>query len=133
MKSFTALLFLVLLALSGCNQPEPVSKNTPPSWIMNPNQSGKIGAVGSANRVYSGKASDKRKLAISRALDELSLQQGVKVEMSMTKVDKLSNNRSSVNMEANSNYSTSKTISAHIEDMWESPTSKELFIWMVLD
>lgn len=134
MKGFFTLVVFIVLTFTGCNQqPEPVSKNTPPSWIMNPNQGGKNGAVGSANRVYDGKTSTKRKLAITRALDELSLQQGVKVQMSMTKVDKVSQNKSSMQMDADSSYSADTTISAHIEDIWESPTSKELFVWMVLD
>jgi len=122
------------MAFSGCNQAEPkVSKNTPPSWIMNPNQGGKNGAIGSANRVYDGKTSTKRKLAITRALDELSLQQGVKVQMTMSKKEQVTNDRVKTDMKVDSSYSANTTVTAHIEDAWQDPTSQELFIWMVMD
>jgi hypothetical protein len=133
MKSFFTLIILVMFGFTGCNQPEPKISSSTPSWILNPNQNGKIGAIGSAGMVYDGKTSTKRKLAITRALDELSLQQGVKVQLSMTKTEQLSNDRTSVNMNANSSYKSNETITAHIEAVWENPKNKELFIWMVMD
>lgn len=133
MGKLLTLVLLVLLTLSGCSRQKLVPNSTPPTWIMNPNQGGKTGAVGSSNRVYDGKRSTKRTLAITRALDELSLQKGVKVQMNMTKVDKVSNNKSTMSMDTDSTYEADATITAHIEDAWENPISKELFIWMVLD
>lgn len=134
MKGIFALFIVVLITLTGCQkQPEVVDKNARPSWILNPNQKGKIGAVGAAGRTYDQKISSQRKLAISRALDELSLQQGVKVEMSMTKKDVVTNDRSSTDMRSNSNYKTSSTITAHIEAAWSDPLSGEFFVWMVID
>lgn len=134
MKIFTYSLILTVLILTGCNQPKPTaSPSTPPSWIMNPNQGGKIGAVGSANRVYDGKTSTKRQLAITRALDELSLQQGVKVKMSMTKSEQVTNDRVQSKVDVDATYSANTTVTAHIEAMWQDPLSAELFIWMVVD
>jgi len=135
-------LFAILLTFVGCNsQPTPqnsaeatnVSENSEPSWILNPNQGGKIGAVGSAMRTYDQKLSSQRKLAITRALDELSLQKGVKVNMSLLKQDVYKNDRGSSSMDVNASYKTNNKISAHIEAVYKDKLSGELFIWMVMD
>ena len=122
---------LLLLVLSGCHsQPNPT---TPPSWILNPNKDGRNGAVGSAMRTYDQKTSTQRKLAITRALDELSLQQGVKVEMNLTKHESYNNSRMNTKMDVDSKYKTNNTITAHIEDVYKDKNSGELFIWMVMN
>lgn len=135
MKSLLSSILLVSLMLfAGCGaQPAPAKTNAQPSWILNPNQNGKTGAIGVAGRTYDQKVSSQRKLAITRALDELSLQQGVKVELNMSKRDVVTNDRSSTSMDTKSDYKASATITAHIEDVWENRSSGELYIWMVLD
>lgn len=125
---------VVLLVLAGCNsQPAPTKASGAPSWITNPNQNNKIGAVGSSMRTYDQKRSTQRKLAISRALDELSLQRGVKVEMSMTKEESYQNGSGNTQMEIEASYAANTEITAHIEDIYEDKISGELFIWMVID
>ncbi|NPA59440.1 MAG: hypothetical protein GXO30_03075 [Epsilonproteobacteria bacterium] len=104
-----------------------------PYWILNPNQNGKIGAVGSAMRTYDQKLSSQRKLAITRALDELSLQKGVKVSMRLLKEDIYQNNRGSSTMDVNASYNTNNSISAHIQAIYKDKLSGELFIWMLMD
>lgn len=134
MKRIFIFFILVLITTTGCQkQPVVVDKNTKPSWILNPNQQGKVGAIGVAGRTYDQKISTQRKLAISRALDELSLQQGVKVEMSMKKQDTLMNNHSSTSMNSESSYKTSSTIAAHIQAVWSNPISGDFYVWMVLN
>ena len=130
----TSLIF-VLVMFAGCaSQPAPSSYVVQePSWVMNPNQDGKIGAIGVAAKTYDQKLSTQRKLAITRALDELTLQQGVRVEMNMDKREVLSNDRSTVNVDAKSTYSAASTVTAHIEDVWKNKISDELYIWMVMD
>lgn len=93
---------------------------------------GKIGAVGSSYVHYKG-TPYQRKVAITRALDELSLQQGVKVEVNMQKIEHITNNKAKVDLKVDASYNASATISAHIEDVWRDPSSKEIFIWMVLN
>ena len=71
--------FFILFFLSACQ-----SKQTPlpvqePQWINAPMKEGEIGAVGSAKVHFKGKTAQ-RKLAISRALDELAQQSGVSVK-----------------------------------------------------
>ncbi|MEA3330971.1 MAG: hypothetical protein U9Q29_04675 [Campylobacterota bacterium] len=134
MKSLLTSFILLLVVLSGCSQPAPQSYKTPkPKWISNPSMDGNIGAIGIASRTYDQKESTKRKIAIARALDELTLQQGVKVEMSMTKRDVSTNESSSTLVDVKSAYEASSTVTAHIEQVWENPLSGELFIWMVMD
>ncbi|MBU1989260.1 hypothetical protein KJ691_00800 [bacterium] len=135
MKLIFTSIILALLVLTGCNtQPvkEKNSKFDQPSWIMKPSQNGKIGAVGTAYRHYKGLAYQ-RKLAITRALDELTLQQGVKVNLRMEKEVQVVNDRASSSLDVKSDYTANNTITAHIEEIWQDPMSQEFFVWMVLD
>ena len=140
MKSFYKLLFYVTflvigsVMISGCGE-TPRPANAKPAWILNPNQNGHIGAVGVAGRGYDMRVSTQRKLAIQRALDELALQQGVKVKLSMQKEEHLRGNKATVAMDSTGTYQTTNNgaISAHIEDVWEDKISGEIYIWLVLD
>ena len=127
--------FVFLLgSLSGCGEtPSPAVQK--PAWVLNPAMGGKTGAVGVAGRTYDQKVSTQRKLAIGRALDELALQQGVKVELKMDKEEHATKDTSSVAMNSTSSYQTNSAsaITAHIEKVWQDPYTKELYIWLVLD
>ena len=125
-------LIVLLLLFTGCNS-QPVPTEPPPSWVLNPNQDGKNGAVGSAMRTYDQKTSTHRKLAITRALDELSLQRGVKVEMNLLKQESYENGRGNTKLDVDASYQANGTITAHIEEVYKDEISGELFIWMVLD
>lgn len=135
MKALFVSLLLCSLLLTGCNsQPAPtINKSAEPSWVMNPNQDGKSGAVGVAGRTYDQKISTQRKLAITRALDELTLQRGVKVQLSMNKKEIVENERSSTHLDQQSSYDASSAITAHIEQAWKNPLTGDIFIWMVID
>ncbi|WP_321779193.1 hypothetical protein [Sulfurimonas sp.] len=126
--------FLLLFVLVGCNsQPAPSASNGTPTWILNPNQDGKNGAVGSSMRTYDQKMSSQRRLAITRALDELSLQRGVKVQMSMTKQESYTNGKGNTRINVGANYQTNNMITAHIQKIYQDKISGELFVWMVID
>ena len=133
MKIFLLISFIIL-AFNACSLSEPLAKqNTKPSWINNPNQKNFTGSVGIANIHHKGFV-HQRKLAISRALDELALQKGVIVSLSMRKSEKVKNNKISTNVETQSSYETANTkLTAHIEDVWQDGASKALFVWLVLD
>jgi len=135
MRIFLASFVLLLLLLSGCNSQPEVKKNNncEPSWVMNPNQDGKSGAIGIAGRTYDQKPSSQRSLAITRALDELSLQQGVKVQLSINKEEVVNNDRSTTHLDQQSSYDASSTVTAHIEEVWTNPLSGDIYIWMVVD
>jgi len=125
------LLFFVLLAVfTGCTNVEPAK---PPQWILDPSYTGKVGAVGTANRHYKGLAYQ-RKLAITRALDELALQTGVSVSLRMQKKEHIENDKISSVMDTDSSYvSNKKQITAHIEAAWQDPKTEEFFVWLVKD
>jgi len=135
MKALLSILTLLLL-LSGCGGSEPTAKKDPnakPEWIYNPSSQGKIGAVGTSGRTYDQSPSSQRKLAIQRALDELSLQQGVKVTLRMQKHESVTNDHASLSVDQKSSYSAKSTVSAHIQDIWMDRQNEILYVWMVLN
>ena len=133
MRVFFVILLLIL-TFNACSQHEAkVSNRTKPSWINNPNQDGLNGSVGLADIHYKG-VSYQRKLAISRALDELALQKGVLVSLNMQKKERIKNEQLSSDMKVQSSYETQNAkLTAHIQDAWQDTTSKRLYIWLVLD
>lgn len=135
MQKLHLIVVALFLLFSGCSSTPPQPKNTAgmPAWVMQPNLNGKIGAIGVAGRTYDQRISSQRKLAITRALDELSLQQGVTVELQMHKEEVVSNSRASINVQAKSSYTANNTVSANIQEVWIDRTSGEVYVWMVLD
>jgi len=135
MRYILILSFLTLLFMSGCgSSPQPIStKCEDKAWMLNPNHNDNLGAVGSAMKTYDQKTSTQRSLAITRALDELSLQRGVKVKLNMEKIEIVKNDKATTSLESTSTYSTNNKITAHIEDVCKDKLSGELFIWMLLD
>ena len=129
------LLSLVSFGVAGCGSSPQPQKSGKPAWVLNPNYNGKRGAVGVAGKTYDQRASSQRKLAIQRALDELAMQQGVKVDLVMSKEEHLRNSSASTSMDSSSQYKTTnkKSITAHIEDIWQDPYTGELYVWLVLD
>ncbi len=128
-----SILALILL-LSACSATKAkIEKNPRPQWIDSPYIAGKITAVGSSHIHYKGKNAQ-RKLAISRAIDELAVQQGVHVSTYTTRHDKKSDGRYSAKSDIYSfQTSDNKTVHAHIKAVWSDPETDELFIWMVAD
>ena len=125
-------LFFTLLLFSGCFGIGATHTHKP-SWINNPNQGSSRGAVGVSSRTYDQRVSTQRTLAISRALDELSLQQGVQVTLSMQRDERVENDRARSKMHTQSGYEATSTVTAHIADIYTDPISGELYVWMVLD
>ncbi len=129
-------LFGTGICFNGCNGSSPKAESSSkPRWILNPNIDGKTGAVGVAGRTYDQRISTQRKLAIQRALDELAMQQGVKVKLKMTKEEIESNGNVSTTSDTKSSYETTNNsaITAHIEDIWQDNITGEIYIWLVLD
>ncbi len=128
---FTSLIVLLLFACS--SQPTVAHNTKEPSWILNPSQDGKIGAIGIAGRTYDQKMSTQRKLAITRALDELTLQKGVKVNLKMKKSELVTNDRSNTSLNTQTSYGATSNITAHIESVYKDSYTGEIYVWMVLD
>ena len=130
MRRLYAALFSLALLVSCASSPSPDAK---PSWIAHATKEGKIGAIGVAGRTYDQSFSTQRKLAITRALDELSLQQGVEVKLNLQKSEQSTNTTSHTRIEEKSSYSASNSVTAHIEDVWMDKSTNEFYVWMVLD
>ena len=129
---FKIILIFGFLILGGCAQNSP-KVDTKPKWINNPYLTHKTAAVGSAKTHYYGEAAQ-RKLAISRALDELASQQGVRVSSKVTRHDHRDGSRTSAKSDIYSFQTTdNKVVHAHIEDTWRDPRTDELFIWMIAE
>jgi len=124
-------LLLTLLLLSACNgRPAPVIE---PAWVYKPNIYAKTGAVGSSKPHYEGKTVQRR-LAISRALDELAQQSGVEVGNIIMRRESSSAIYASSTTQIHSTQSSSgNTINAHIEEVWVHPKTKEMFVWLLAD
>ena len=134
MNTIFVSLVLSLLVFVGCNsQPTPITVPKQPSWVLDPMQNGKTGAVGIAGRTYDQKVSTQRKLAITRALDELTLQKGVEVNLNMSKRELVQNERSSSKLDTKTTYKASATVTAHIEALYKDNYTGEIYVWMVLD
>ena len=134
MQSFTFLVITFLL-LTGCTETvQPVSQEAQrPSWIGNPYQNGVVGAIGTAHIHFRGDA-EQRKLAISRALDELAQQQNTVVSSQIVRKESRNGMMTSSNAEIYSfQKSSGETVRAHIEAVWKDPRNGELFVWMIKD
>ena len=137
MKKVQLLVVVLLLLFAGCSSAPtpPLSKNrdSMPLWVMQPSRDGKIGAVGIAGRTYDQSLSSQRKLAITRALDELSLEQNVKVSLEMSKNESVHNSQSSLATKEHSTYKSNTKIAAHIDAIWYDKINQELYVYLLLD
>jgi len=110
--------------------PIPVEE---PHWIVQPSFDGKIGAVGSAQEHFKGKSAQRR-LAISRALDELSQQSGVEIHSTIKRSEKRDGIHTNSSAEIYTlQNSSNETIQAHIQEVWTNPRTKEIYVWLVAD
>lgn len=125
---------MVVLFLAGCGaKSTPVQEEGAPAWLYNPGMSGKIGGVGSARTHVQGKSAQ-RKLAISRALDELANQMGVKVSNVTATAAHASETGASSSMESYSlQTSDGTTVKAVIKAIWYDAPHDELHVWMVAE
>ncbi len=136
MKVFLSSIFLLMLVLSGCNNPTPAPKksvNEKPSWILNPTQNGMVGSVGIAEIHIKG-LSYQKELAAKRARIELSESQGVTVvSESAFKEQYSSDGRSSSTVKTDATFASKNIVTAHIQEVWQDKMSERIYVWMVLD
>jgi hypothetical protein len=133
------LLTIVALLFTGCNKTpepkkEPVKAETndgPPAWIDDPGRGGVVGAVGQSGPHFKGKA-EQRKLAISRAIDELAMQDTVTVDTSIAVHKRGNELSSSTNVETKSYISGSGIpVKAQIKAIWRDEADDTLYVWMI--
>lgn len=124
--------FLVSLLLLACSTTEPsMTTDKKPSWILDPNQGGVIGAVGECGVHYKGKAMQ-RKLAISRAIEELAMQGDITVDSEMSLSTEVSG-RHVKNISKSKTFVSAKGVKVHayIEEMYFDKKSEILYVWMI--
>lgn len=123
--------FLLLLLLTGCSTQKDLPPVQKPNWIDYPSSDLLIGAVGSAMPHFKGKTAQRR-LAISRAIDELAQQSGVKVQSTILRKESREGSLTQASAEVYTiQNSENKTIQAHIEAVWTHPRTQEIYVWLL--
>lgn len=134
-------IFFLIISFNACKAPHKstevkdptVLKSSMPKWILSPSQNGKVGAVGSALPHFKGKTAQRR-LAISRALDELAQQSGVNVKSTILRKEKRDGAITNSSAEVFSiQNSANKSIKAHIQEIWTNPKTEEIYVWLLAD
>ncbi len=131
-KSLLAL--LVSLMFLACSATEPsVAAGEKPSWIFDPNQGGVVGAVGQCGVHYKGKAMQRR-LATSRAIEELAMQGDITVDSEMSVSTEVSGQHVK-NRSKSKTFVSAKGVPVHayIEEMYFDKKSETLYVWMIRD
>jgi len=124
-------LFVSMMFLA-CSSAEPtLAGSEQPTWILDPNQSGAVGAVGQCGTHYDGK-SMQRKVAITRAIDELAMQGDVTVDTEMSVSTEVLGHQVK-NRSKSKTYVSAKGVSVHafIEEMYFDKKSEILYVWMI--
>lgn len=123
---FSALFILTLFA--ACGQPNP---NQKPEWTLLPPDDGHVYGVGICPIHVKG-ATFQRALAISRGIDEIARQKGVKVSNTLERVESIQKGASSLSARNYSIQSVEGTkVKAKIKSIYQDPYSKRLYVLMV--
>jgi len=123
--------FLLLLVLSGCSTQKELPPVKKPNWIDYPSSDQLIGAVGSAMPHFKGKTAQRR-LAISRAIDELAQQGGVQVQSTILRKESREGSLTQTSAEIYTiQNSADQTVHAHIEAVWTHPRTEEIYVWLL--
>lgn len=140
-KTFNTSIFIGVLLISGCSQhtenlnstPTSLSLEKTPNWVYETSKNGKAGGVGISKPHYAGKTAQ-RSLAISRALDEIARQMGVKVVSSQKITTTGTSQNATTSLESYSFQTTDgKIVRATIQAFWEDKPNEELYVWMLAE
>jgi len=128
----TAFLLCCLLLFSGCSVSKPtLAKGEKPSWILHPNESGRIGAVGQCGRHYDG-ASMQRKVAIARAIDELAMQGEVIVHSEIYVATDVHGAHASHTSKSKTYIAANGvSVKAYIKEIYFDEKKETLYVWLI--
>ncbi|MDR2883936.1 MAG: hypothetical protein LBV09_02375 [Deferribacteraceae bacterium] len=128
------ILAILSLAIISCSAKDyPIDDglvNGKPSWYWSPGYEGKLGGVGEAGfNVYG--VSEQRKLATSRAIEDIARQKGLTVSSSQAvSHSAASDGTASVNIESYSVHTVEgMTISARVRQVWQDPSTDRIIVW----
>jgi hypothetical protein len=137
MKKLYIIATIFLLTFTGCmnrevksNSGSTVQTNGRPAWFFNPTMGkytyGGIGVAGRSSKGISGQ----RRLAISKAIDELAFQLGVSVKSIVETTQKQSNSEyQSYSVQT----TTGDVFSAKLMEVWYDNEKEELYAWMIIE
>jgi hypothetical protein len=126
---FSLSFILALLFLGGCGasaSPKPGYQK--PEWVMNHSE----GAVGICDTHMKGDAAQEQ-VAIDRALEKLSRQQGVEVQSQSVSIQKESAGHYGSGHSSSANIKSNNRVKASIKETWRDPKTNRYYVWMVLD
>lgn len=110
-----------------------VQKTNRPAWVHNSAVEGKITGIGICGTHVNGENAQ-RALAIKRAIDEIALQMGVKVNNVALIGTKASAAGSSSTVESYSFQTVDgNVVKAVIRETWKDPQTDEIYLWMVTE
>jgi len=131
MKKLTQLLMVlgISLAVASCGSSNPKQASQgKPDWVDNPQTMGNKVALGQAAPHINGRA-EQRKLAHTRALDELSRQMGVQVTTQTDYRQTMNDTSSRSNIQSQSSHRVEGTrVNAVIKAEWFDPSSNVFYI-----
>ncbi len=135
----SAVFFVILVMASACavhTTGEKTSAGTSivhgkPIWYWTPSQNGVTGGIGESGLHVNG-PSAQRQLAVSRALDDIARQKGIKVQNTQEIAQQVNNlNEGSTTL---SSYSLQTvdgvTVKAIVREVWQDPQTKRIYVWV---
>lgn len=139
MVRFLTVVFLFAL-LAGCastarQQASSTDHPSPPAWVLQPEgPQGQLGGVGVSRPHIRGR-SFQRQTAVSRAIDEIARQLGVRVDSILSDQQKSVDGGSLKGQTAIYSFQTTtgEVISARLRALYIDPASRELFAWMTIE
>lgn len=121
---------LMCFMFVSCATVKPISK---PSWIMNSSVSGKVTGIGVCGMHVNG-VNAQRSLAIKRAIDEIAMQLGVKVNNVALVGTKSGPGGGGGSVESYSFQTVEgQVVKAVIKETWKDPKTEEIYVWMVTE
>ena len=130
MKALISIIIIFCFYLTSCVS---AVKSTTPSWVNNCSVSGKVAGIGICGTHVDGENAQ-RTVAIKRAIDEIALQLGVKVNNVALIGTSASSNGSNSTIESYSFQTVEgKVVKATIKETWKNPETDEIYIWMVTE
>lgn len=123
----SSVIFITLL-LSACGGSSAKPKNEKPDWIYN--HSG--GVVGICDTHMKGDAAQEQ-VAIDRALEKLSKQQGVEVNSVSISTQKESGGHYGSGHSSTAQIKASNKVKATIKETWRDPKTNRYYVWMVME
>lgn len=121
---------LICMTLVSCVTVQPAFK---PSWIQNSSIEGKVAGIGVCGMHVNGENAQ-RSLAIKRAIDEIALQLGVKVNnVSLVGTKAVAGSGGSSVESYSFQTVEGKVVRATIKETWKDPKTLELYVWMVAE